>query len=260
MLLRIIGLTALGAFSQAPPADPGSSSSRYRVDQTLTQEIDATAAGQGKQRISFSTSSFLTVTLTDSTGGKVVRIVVDSIRGDTASPIPASVFDSARGTVYQGFLRPSGKLSDLEPLTTTPAATQIQGLLSDFFPWVRAGVKVGDQWADTSAQATGEGSDTVVVRRIVSYRAVGSEPRPTGTAVRVSSGYSSVVHGTQPTPNGPALIEGSGTGTGSYLLSPDGHYLGGDWHLQSTLSISGAFADDPLPITIDQVTKVTPLP
>jgi hypothetical protein len=30
--------------------------------------------------------------------------------------------------------------------------------------------------------------------------------------------------------------------------------------LESTLSISGAFADDPLPITITQVTKVTPLP
>ena len=54
-----------------PPA-PSSApvTAKYRVDQTVTQEIDASAAGKGKQSISFTTSSFVTLTLTDSTGGK----------------------------------------------------------------------------------------------------------------------------------------------------------------------------------------------
>ena len=42
-------------------------------------------------------------------------------------------------------------------------------------------------------------------------------------------------------------------------MSPEGLYLGGDWQLNSALTISGAFANEPLPITITQITKVTAL-
>src|SRR3954470_6136276 len=82
---------------------------KYRIDQSLTQEIDATAAGGAKQRVAFSTSSFVTVSLADSAGGKVIRVVVASIRGDSASPIPSAVLDSARGAEFWGFVEKSGK-------------------------------------------------------------------------------------------------------------------------------------------------------
>ena len=65
-----------------------------------------------------------------------------SVRGDSATPIPAAVLDSARGAEFHGFVEKSGKPLGLEPTTGTSAAAQIQGLLSDFFPWIRAGVKV----------------------------------------------------------------------------------------------------------------------
>ena len=42
-------------------------------------------------------------------------------------------------------------------------------------------------------------------------------------------------------------------------MTPDGRYLGGDWELHSAMKISGAFTDQPLPITITQMTKVTTL-
>ena len=54
-------------------------------------------------------------------------------------------------------------------------------------------------------------------------------------------------------------MEGSGLGAGTYFVTSDGRYLGGDWELHSALSISGAFTDQPLPITITQTTKVTAL-
>jgi hypothetical protein len=135
----------------------------------------------------------------------------------------------------------------------------VQGFLTDFFPWVKAGAKAGEQWADTSAKATTSGTDSVVVKRITAYRVVGKDTRESRKALRVSSEYSSTVAGTQPTPNGPARIEGSGKGTGIYFVSPEGIYLGGDWQLHSALTISGAFANEPVPITITQVTKVTAL-
>jgi len=121
-------------------------------------------------------------------------------------------------------------------------------------------VKAGEQWADTSAKATTSGTDSVVVKRVTSYRVVGKDTRESRNALRVSSEYSSTVAGTQPTPNGPARIEGAGKGTGSYFVSPEGLYLGGDWQLRSSLTISGVFANEPLPITITQTTKVTALP
>jgi hypothetical protein len=259
MPARLFGCTALVALVGLAPPRQTPVTSRFRIDQTLTQNIDATAAGKGKQSLSFSTSSFLTVTLSDTAGGRSVRIVVDSMRGDSAAPVPAAVFDSARGSEFHAFLSSAGKLSDLEAVNVAPAAARVQGFLTDFFPWVKAGAKAGERWADTSSKATTDGSDTVVVKRVISYRVVGSETREARKALRIASEYASTVAGTQPTPNGPARIEGSGKGTGVYFVSPDGAYLGGDWQLRSALTISGAFSDDPLPITITQTTKVTPL-
>ena len=128
-----------------------------------------------KQKIAFSTSSFVTVTLADSAGGKVMRVVVDSLRGDSATPIPAAVLDSARGAEFHGFVEKSGKPTGLEPVTAAPAVRQIQGLLSDFFPWTRAGLKVGDSWTDTTAKTNGVGTDSVTVRRVSAYKAAANE-------------------------------------------------------------------------------------
>lgn len=258
MASHIFGLAALGALALVPPTTGVRSpvTVHYRLDQTLTQEIDATASGKGKQSISFSTSGFLTLTLTDSTGGKVVKVVVDSMSGDSTSPVPAAVFDSARGAEYRAFLSSSGKLTELEPVSESTATQQIQGFLTDFFPWVKSGLKVGDAWADTTSRSTVSGADTVLVRRIVTYKAAGKEKRDNQKAIKVTSEYSSTVAGTQPTPSGPAKVEGSGLGAGTYFVTSDGRYLGGDWELHSALNISGAFTDQPLPIKITQITRV----
>ncbi len=244
---------ALTAMVSAP------TTTRYRIDQTLSQEVDASSAGQGKQFLTFHTTSFITVTLTDSAGGKAMRVVVDSMLGDSTTPIPKAVFDSVRGTAYRSFVTREGRPARLEATSATPAAAQVQGLLSDFFPWVRAGIKVGESWADTSANVTADGTDSVTVRRITAYRAAANDTHNSRKAVRVTTDYTSQVAGTQPTPNGPARIEGKGTGKGAYFVSSDGQYLGGNWQLQSALKISGAFAEQPLPVTLTQTTKVTAL-
>jgi hypothetical protein len=260
MLLPSASFTAISAVGLVLPAILlGPSTTKYRIDQTLSQEMDATAAGGAKQSISFSTTSFVTVTLADSAGGKVMRVVVDSIRGDSATPIPPAVLDSVRGSEFHGFVQRSGKPSGLEPVRGPSAVTQIQGLLSDFFPWTRAGLKVGDRWSDTTAKTNGTGSDSVTVRRVSAYTAAAGETRDARKAVRVTQDFTSFVAGTQPTPSGPARIEGTGTGTGAYYVSTDGRYLGGSWQQQSSLKISGSFASQPLPVTIKQKTKVSTL-
>src|SRR5829696_6980060 len=259
MLLRTAGFFTLVTSLVLPGLRDAPSTVKYRIDQSVTQEMDATAAGGAKQRIAFSTSSFVTVTLSDSAGGKALRLVVDSIRGDSATPIPAAVLDSARGVEFRGFLEKSGKPTGFKPSGNASTATQIQGLLSDFFPWTRAGLRVGDSWADTTAKTTGTGADSVTVRRVTAYKAAASEPKESRKAVRVTENFTSSVAGTQPTPNGPARIQGTGTGNGSYYVSPDGRYLGGSWQQHSSLKISGSFAKQPLPVVIVQKTTVSTL-
>jgi hypothetical protein len=244
---------ALSSFILAP------SVSKYRIDQSFFQEIDATAAGGVKQKVAFNTSSFVTVTLADSAGGKKIRVVVDSIRADSAASIPAAVLDSVRGTVFHGYVSKAGKPTGLQPAAGGSAVTQIQGLLSEFYPWTRAGLRVGDSWADTTAKTNVAGTDTVTVRRVSAYKATANETRSARRAVRVAEEFTSSVAGTQPTPKGPARIEGTGRGTGSYYVGVDGRYLGGTWQQQSSLTISGSFATQPLPITIIQKTKVSPV-
>ncbi len=76
----------------------------------------------------------------------------------------------------------------------------------------------------------------------------------------MTTDYTSEVAGSQPTQNVPARIEGSGQGKGSYLVSADGRYLGGEWDLSSALSLSGSFTPQPVPIKLTQPTRVVTLP
>jgi hypothetical protein len=118
---------------------------------------------------------------------------------------------------------------------------------------------VGDTWSDTTAKTSGDGSDSVTVRRVSAYKAAASETKDSRKAVRVLQDFTSSVAGTQPTPNGPAHIEGSGSGKGSYYVGPDGRYLGGAWQQQSALKISGSFTAQPLPVTVVQKIIVSTL-
>ena len=144
---------------------------KYRVDQSLTQEVEPDGGRSGKEVLQVQHHTFVTVTLNDSAGGRTMRVVIDSMKGDSATPIPARGHGQRPGRRVPRVPHRSGKPSPLTPTGTSPAASQVQGLLSDFFPWVRPGFKVGEAWADTSVNTTGAGSDTVTVRRVTNYQA-----------------------------------------------------------------------------------------
>ena len=212
---------------------------------------------RANETLRFTTSTFVTVTLNDSAGGRTMRVVIDSVKGDSSAPIPPAVMDSARG----GGSGPSvARRESLHP-SRPPAPLLQRHRCRDSspisIPGCRAGLKVGDAWADTTVNTTGAGSDTVTVRRITSYKAAASESRGNVRAVRITTEHSSNVAGMQPTPKGPAKIQGTGGGTGAYYVSPDGRYLGGEWQLHSSLNLSGTFAKQPVPVTVTQTTTVT---
>jgi hypothetical protein len=259
MSYRAIMMGAFGAGALAPLAAPAPTTSRYRVDQTVEQVVDASAMGGNEQRQRFTVSTFLTVTLADTAGGKTVHAVVDSMRGDSATPVPAAVLDSARGVALHGFLASGGRLGEVKSLTATPLEPQLTGVVRQLFPPVRPGAKVGDGWADTTESSSPGGGGTMSVRRVTTYKATGSETRAGVKALRIEAEFTASVNGTQQTPSGPATLQGTGTGKESYFLAPDGRYLGGTSSQTSKLTISGSFAPKPLPVSLTEIFTVSSL-
>lgn len=256
MTARVLALLALGgSLGGVPPAKM-----RYRVDQTIEQAVDASAIGGGQQEQRFSVSTFLSVTLTDTTGGgKVVAAVVDSMQADSA-PVPKAVLDSARGTPLHGLLDATGHVSDVKALRDTPLAPQLMDIVSHLYPGLRTGLKVGDGWTDTTQTSNAVGGGTLMVSRITTYKATGTEQRRDGKAMKVETAFTSNVSGTQQTPAGPAQIQGSGSGTGAHYVATDGRYLGGGYSMTTKLTLAGSFAPQPLPVTLTETFAVITLP
>ncbi|HTC22736.1 MAG TPA: hypothetical protein VK688_00150 [Gemmatimonadales bacterium] len=254
MTVRVLTILAVaGAVGTAPTVKM-----RYRVDQTIEQAVDASAIGGGQQQQHFSVSTFLSVTLTDTTGGKVVSAVVDSMRADSA-PVPKAVLDSARGTPFHGLLDAAGRVSEVKALRDTPLAPQLTDVITRLYPGLRAGLKVGDGWTDTTQSSSPASGGSMTISRITSYKATGTEDRREGKALKVETAFTSNVSGTQQTPGGPAQIEGSGSGTGAHYVGSDGRYLGGGYSVTTKLTLAGAFAPQPLPVTVTETFAVSAL-
>ncbi len=254
MTARVLALLAVAGAAAVP-----STTTRYRVDQTVDQAVDASAIGGADQRQRFAVSTFVTVTLTDTAGGKVVNAVIDSMVSDSA-PVPKAVLDSVRGLPVHGLLDQGGHISGVKPLRETPLAAQMTDIVSRLYPGLRQKLKQGDGWSDTTQVTTPTNGGTMNLRRITTYKAGGTERRGRTNAIKVDASFSSTVTGTQQTPNGPADIQGTGSGDGAHYVASDGRYLGGSWKVTTKLTLSGSFAPKPMPVTLIETFAVSELP
>jgi len=252
MTTRALALVALAA-AAAP-----STTTKYRVDQTVDQAVDATAIGGAEQHQRFAVSTFLTVTLTDTSGGKVVNAVVDSMVSDSA-PVPKAVLDSVKGARLHGLIDEGGHVSGVKPLRDTPLAAQMTDIISRLYPGLRPKIKQGDGWTDTTKVSSPTNGGTMNLQRITIYKATAKERRGHSDALKVDATFSSTVSGTQQTPNDPASIEGSGSGTGAHYVASDGRYVGGNWTATTKLTLSGSFAPKPVPVTLTETFAVSEL-
>jgi hypothetical protein len=80
-------------------------------------------------------------------------------------------------------------------------------------------------------------------------------------ATKISSRYTSTVTGTMENPmSGTMQVEGTGTGTGSYYIGPDGRYLGGTSTTNVDQKLKMAMAPAPIPVKTVQTLTVTLIP
>lgn len=252
----VAGLSAFAA-PLTPPAPQ-----RFRITTINHQVVDLSAVSQPEQTTHIVTSSYVTVTSTDSAGGRAVKMVVDSIHLDSLegqAPITQANFDSLRGIWATGWVAPTGGVQDAKG--DTIQGPQAVNLLRELFPKIANRAKVGDKWSDTS-ETTGMGSGILAnaqIRRVTNW-AVGGEETVSGTKARkVDGAYSQSMTGSMESPQGTFSVDGTGTGTSSYSITADGRMLKGMTLLNLQLSVSVPQLPEPIPVTGTMNSTITSL-
>ncbi|HEU4569303.1 MAG TPA: hypothetical protein VFS07_01890 [Gemmatimonadales bacterium] len=250
------GLTAFTAPRTAPVTG------HYRISEVIDQVVDLSAVGGGEQTTHLVTSTFVTLSTTDSAGGRAVRMVIDSARGDTlpeGAGIDPARWDSLRGGFATAFLDANGKLT-AGPADSSMGGMQARALLREFFPRMQARARTGDHWTDTTEFAAEGSGAPGSTRRVTNWAVTGEEARGGVRARKVEGAYSQSSSGQVESPNGPMTVDGTGTGTLTYYVGPDGRHLGAASTLAMQLSITMAQAPEPIPVRVSRSATITPLP
>jgi hypothetical protein len=227
---------------------PAPQTTRYKIETRSEQVVDLSAVGQGEQKTNIAIVNYLTVTLNDTAGGRTVHAVLDSVvKGDTNPIPPQSTLDSARGRTWHAVMDPDGHLSNIK--RTDSAAAGLGGdLISNFFPRMKRGAKVGDSWTDTSETSSHEEGQSLTTRTVTNYRVTGTENRGGSRALKVETAFSLSQTGELNQGGGTLGVDGTGTGTAVYYVSENGRYLGGTSTVTSDLQITTAQLPEPIPV------------
>ena len=257
MWLGTIALLALGTGTPAVPAEP--TTTRYKVEVKSETTIDLSVLGAPVQVQTVNLSAWMMIRLADSAGGRSLFVKVDSMLFDGTAPLSRESVDSVKGAEVRGFVTASNRLSNL---TATPSTSvllgQIQGMMHNFFPRVRAGAKVGDSWIDTTTvrDETGGNNTTTVV--VTNYTAGGVEAHAGVTAVKLGTKGTSTVTGTLESPTtGTMEVEGTGSSTGTVFVGPDGRLMGITSSINHDQRVKLAMAPALIPVKTVQTVIVT---
>jgi hypothetical protein len=238
------------------------STTKYLFDLKSEQVIDLSVFSQPTQIVNLDMKAWVTMTMTDSAGGKVLHVVVDSAQATSNAPqVTAASADSIRGGTVHGFVDPSGRVKNLSSKPAGNTLIQaVQGIINGIFPRIKSGAKAGDVWSDTTDIANKEGGNNTTVKLSLNYTAGGTETVAGLPATKVTASSTSVVVGTMENPAvGTMGVEGTGTGGGTFWVGADGVFLGGDLSstLNQKLTITGA--PSTVPVKVTQQLKVTVL-
>ena len=234
--------------------------SKYRVDvsnQSIVDLIAVPGAG-GEQRTELGIAIFLSMTLNDTTGGKTLHAVVDSIlKTDTSAATSQATFDSARGVAWHGVLSPEWKVTSLGPMGEANGSDAVRGILRNFYPHIRRGLKVGDSWTDTTESTDQSDAQTVSTRTVTNWSVTGSEARGAVRALKIEAAFSQAQSGEVNSPGGSLAVDGTGQGTSTFYVGPNSEYLGGMTTMKGDLQISTPQLPEPIPVHTTNTVTVT---
>ncbi len=250
-----IGLVGLAAAN--PPV--ASKTTRYRIESKTQQEVDLTVAGGGKQTTDVNQLAILSITLTDTAGGKVVHAVVDSITVESPAPDAAATAATAKGAWIHGFMDGWGRITvAASSADSNDVVAQMKPMLARFFPVVKPGTGQGDSWVDTANVNVKSTNQAVKSLRISTYTHAGTAAWGGVSATRFDAASATTGAGTLENPMaGTMELELTSTGTESSYVAADGTYLGGESKSTGDSKIRAAMLPDAIPVKTTSSTTVT---
>lgn len=247
----IWGSVASNSYDKAPAP------TRYRIDSRLEQIVDLSAMGQGNQTTSFGQLAIISVTLSDTAGGQIMHVVIDSLSSD--APIPPETIQKARGVWLHGLIDAWGR----GKITATSAdsndmVSQLKGTMARFFPIVKPGAKPGDSWTDTTRVDTKTPAQTMKSVTITRFTHAGVATHAGQAASRIDATSTTTGAGTMENPMAGTMdVELTNAGTSSYFVGPDGRFLGGESKSEGKSLVRTPMAPDPIPVSVKQTTTVS---
>jgi hypothetical protein len=260
MFLRVI-TAAFAAGLLVPPLaaePPAPTVTKYRVTISAYSVVDLAAFGGGTQETTNVMSGFFTITTADTTGGRTLHAVLDSMHLDSISvgrEAMQSLADSAKGAAWHAFVTPNGTVQNLTALTANAGARQFEGVLAAFYPRGAQGRKTGQTWTDTLSYTSTSEQGTTTITSITTYTAAGEATHAGVKALKLTSTGTSTTSGLLVQPGGEAQLDGTGTTVGSWYLTRDGLYLGGQNDGNNDLTVTMPAA--PMPIPVKARTSIT---
>ena len=224
---------------------------KYKIAQKTEQTIDASAMGQGEQKVNLGYTAFVTVTLNDTTGGRTVSAIVDSVKPDSGVMAQfAEPLTSAKGATGAGFLDASGTLQGFKQIgdTNSIRGTTLRGLVTSLFPKVKAAAKAGDAWTDTTETSDTTNGMPVKRRAVTNFKASAGAAR----AIKIDASGSYSLAGASA--NGMAF-EGTGKSTATFQRSTDGYLMDGSFSDNADLSLT--IPQAPAPVPVANVSSIT---
>ncbi len=228
---------------------------RYRIEVKSVVEQDLTQLGQGKQNQAFANTGYFTVTTRDSAGGQSVTFTADSLVPGDESPIPADAAKSVAGTRWHGFRGANGRMGDLEMEGENPAAGILEPGVQSLLPPMARATPAGKAWTDT----TDTDNNGIGVRTVTNFQT--SDDSFNGTkVVRLAAVYSSAISGARTTPQGPVTIEGTGSGSNTWLVDGSGKCVSASHSADQQLTVSMSQVPQPIPVSVHTEGQVMLLP
>jgi len=260
-LLGAILLGLANAGHPKPAAAP--ITTHYRIETKTETTVDLSGVGQPNQQVNLGIVSWIAVTLSDTTGGKVVHVVVDSLKYDGGAPqLTQASVDSARGGTLHAFLDATGHIQNIVAHPAENAfLSDVQGVIHSFFPKVRAGAKAGDTWVDTVEVNNNQNGSNITSKFTINYTA-GDHSTISGVqAIKLSAKSSATMSGTAQNPmGGPMEVEGTVNGSSESYIGADGRYLGGNSSATSNQLLKVAMAPAPIPVKTLRTVTVSVIP
>ena len=256
----MVALTPLVAMAPVETTEPpAAAATRYRIESVSEQVVDLSGMGQPSQTTKINQLAIISITLSDTVGGKVMHVSIDSIASDAPIADPSLDPSTAKGAWLHGLVDSWNRTKIVATSAdSNNAVAQIKNTMSRFLPVQKPGAKEGDSWTDTTQVSTNTPQQALKSTTVTTYTRGGAGPHAGQAAFQIKSTSATDGGGTMENPMaGTMEVALTSTGTEVFYVGSDGRYLGGESKSNGKSMIRIAVSPDPIPVTITAQTTVT---